>query len=93
MPKGRWMTNDDELPCLIPQGTPGYKSGDESKDKEDVINYKSPMLDPPLKDNLLAPPADSEEYLAKHAWEPPAPGKPNPENKPQNFSWRIPWNT
>jgi hypothetical protein len=25
------------------------------------------MLDPPLKDNPLTPPADSKEYLAKHA--------------------------
>jgi hypothetical protein len=59
----------------------------KSKDEEDIINYKSPMLDPPLKDNPLAPPADSEEYLAKHAWEPPAAsGKPNPENKPHNFA-------
>jgi spermidine/putrescine-binding protein len=43
------------------------------------------MLDPPLKDNPLAPPADSEEYLAEHAREPPARGQPNPENKPRNF--------
>jgi hypothetical protein len=43
------------------------------------------MLDPLLKDNLLTPPADSKEYLAKHAWELPTPGKPNPENKPHNF--------
>jgi hypothetical protein len=52
--QGETDDKDDELPCLIPQGTPGYESGDESEDEEDVINYKSPMLDPPLKDNPLA---------------------------------------
>ena len=32
------IDNNDKLPCLIPQGTPRYKSGDESKDEEDVID-------------------------------------------------------
>jgi hypothetical protein len=69
--QGEMDNKDDKLPRLIPQGTPRYKSGDKSEDEEDVINYKSPMLDPPLKDNPLAPPADTEEYLAKHVQEPP----------------------
>jgi hypothetical protein len=83
--QGETDDEDDELPRLIPRGTPGYESGDESEDEEDVIDYKSPMLDPPLKENPLAPPADSEEYLAEHAREPPARGQPNPENRPRNF--------
>jgi hypothetical protein len=83
--QGEMDDEDDELPRLIPRGTPGYESGDESEDEEDVIDYKSPMLDPPLKDNPLAPPADSEEYLAEHAREPPAPGNLILRTRPRNF--------
>ena len=62
--QGETNNKDDKLPRLIPRGTPGYESGDESEDEEDVIDYKSPMLDPPLKKN----PSD---ILSKH-WDMPS---------------------